>query len=312
MANKKKPKTTTTSSTRDHHKTTAEERSKRAVDNGPSKNKRLKEKQAVNTNETEPKGINTVVAAPTTIRPTLSPVKQRGVASQHNVTHSDRKDVTQQRGISTKRKTGDTPTKYNEQDDVYGYNKKKGKQQKKTVLEEHEEDIGEDNDNNDDDDSNNNVDENSDDEDEDSGKEDEVNKRPESRHALRHDNTVVLTDNQTSDQSDASDYETQRKMVINDNMRTILKSYVRSHLFQGVKFITNEQQMDVDFPMIAVPILKHMGYGKSDSRTKRRVWDELKADTKKALQERRATVNAAIKVVVVSKYTGKRRVHGID
>ena len=170
------------------------------------------------------------------------------------------------------------------------------------MLEEHEEDIGEDDDDNDDDDSNNNVDENSDDEDEDSGKEDEVNKRPESRHALRHDNTVVLTDNHTSDQSDASDYETKRKMVINDNMRTILKSYVRSHLFQGVKFITNELQMDVDFPMIAVPILKQMGYGKSDSRTKRRVWDELKADTtKKALQERRAMVNAAIKVVVVSK-----------
>jgi len=76
-------------------------------------------------------------------------------------------------------------------------------------------------------------------------------------------------------------------------------TFVKDTLFHKVKFIVNDQQTSWNFPNFAVPIMDDL-IGKSANDKKREFfWEQIKSDAKKALQERRATVNGAIKNAVV-------------
>ncbi len=83
--------------------------------------------------------------------------------------------------------------------------------------------------------------------------------------------------------------------------RNMIKGYVKDTLFKKVKFIVSDKQMECDFKSFAVPILNFMGVSDEDDDVKKRLWNNFKLDAKKALQEKRASINGAVKSAIVCK-----------
>jgi hypothetical protein len=83
--------------------------------------------------------------------------------------------------------------------------------------------------------------------------------------------------------------------------RNMIKGYVKDTLFKKVKFIVSDKQMEWDFKSFAVPILNFMGVSDEDDDVKKRLWNDFKLDAKKALQEKRASINGAVKSAIVCK-----------
>ena len=79
----------------------------------------------------------------------------------------------------------------------------------------------------------------------------------------------------------------------------MIKTFVKTTLFKGVKFLVHESQMAWDYKNFAGPILDYMGI--DDVNQRMNVWAEYKNEAKKALHEQRATVNGMIKNAVVGK-----------
>jgi len=76
-----------------------------------------------------------------------------------------------------------------------------------------------------------------------------------------------------------------------------IRAFVKTHLFKRVKFVTKESELSWTFPHFAVPILDHLRVNGSVAREK--AWEEYQSYAVKALCERRATINGAIKRVVI-------------
>jgi hypothetical protein len=112
--------------------------------------------------------------------------------------------------------------------------------------------------------------------------------------------TVKSSTENGYDKKDWNTEDHSKKMVMSrDTRRTVVKTFVKTTLFKGVKFLVHESQMKWDYVNFAVPIMDHMGIEGANQRMQ--MWAELKNDAKKALHERRATVNGSIKGVVVGK-----------
>ena len=80
--------------------------------------------------------------------------------------------------------------------------------------------------------------------------------------------------------------------------KMIVKQFVRDKVFPKVKFLTSENEMSWDFEPFAGSIMTHLGIEPKQHRTQ---WEKLKNDAKKSVQERRASINAAIKTAVKGK-----------
>jgi hypothetical protein len=81
--------------------------------------------------------------------------------------------------------------------------------------------------------------------------------------------------------------------------KAMIKSFVKTTLFKTTKFLVHEKQMEWDSEILAVPILNELGVEGEERR--KQMWAEYKLDAKRALHERRATVNGSIKVAVIGK-----------
>jgi hypothetical protein len=77
-----------------------------------------------------------------------------------------------------------------------------------------------------------------------------------------------------------------------DKRKALVKAFVKDKLFHTIKFISNEKELDYEYPHFAVPIMKHMGVAPDE---RERWWEENKRDAKKAMAERRASITGAMK-----------------
>ena len=80
--------------------------------------------------------------------------------------------------------------------------------------------------------------------------------------------------------------------------KIIVKQFVRDVVFPKVKFLTGDDEMSWDFVPFAGAIMTHLGIPLEKQRLR---WDSIKSDAKKSIQERRASINAAIKTAVKGK-----------
>jgi hypothetical protein len=79
-----------------------------------------------------------------------------------------------------------------------------------------------------------------------------------------------------------------------------VKGYVKDTLFRKVKFVVEDEHLSWDFDMFAVPILKHLlGAADVDNEKRKTLWSEIMPVARKALQDRRSSVNGAVKAAVV-------------
>lgn len=79
-----------------------------------------------------------------------------------------------------------------------------------------------------------------------------------------------------------------------------VSAFIKSQLFKRVKFVTKEKELSWNFPHFAVPILDHMGVKSNERREK--AWEyEYRDYAVKALNERRSSINGAIKRIVIGK-----------
>ena len=85
---------------------------------------------------------------------------------------------------------------------------------------------------------------------------------------------------------------------------TLVRGFVKGTLFRKVKFIITDKQMEWDFESFAKPIMDYMGMPGEDPN-REAVWGQWKKHAKKALDERRNTVNLAVKESVQGKCLGK-------
>jgi len=79
-------------------------------------------------------------------------------------------------------------------------------------------------------------------------------------------------------------------------------AFVKDTMFHRVKFLTNDRQLQWNFQSFAVPILDYVVGKDTSEKTRQNYWDHIKDNAKKALQERRATVNGSVKLAIVGKF----------
>ena len=77
--------------------------------------------------------------------------------------------------------------------------------------------------------------------------------------------------------------------------KMIIKQFVKDSLFPKVKFLIGDDELGWDFEPFAGAIMSYMGV---PLERRRQRWDDIKMDAKRSLNERRASVNAAVKTAV--------------
>ena len=109
---------------------------------------------------------------------------------------------------------------------------------------------------------------------------------------------VALTTNKEFIMQSSTDvvYHEQMTAMTKEQIKGVVKNYVKTELFKIIKFIINQVEMTSTFSHFAVPIMNKMGIKGNEMREQ--WWIENKLHAKKALQERRATVTGSIKITV--------------
>ena len=85
--------------------------------------------------------------------------------------------------------------------------------------------------------------------------------------------------------------------VVKKNNVNLIKGYVKETLFKDVKFCSSARHQHWNFDCIARPIMDYLKVP-NEPKTRQRTWDEYFIYVKKALNERRNTINGSVKDAV--------------